>query len=173
MVKLRRKKADVQKQKIVLLHGNTQLTDIMRGMLSSFGVHNVYEVKDIDWAHDLLHRIRPTFAIVDYKLSQSNGVEFVRTVRNDSQSADPQLPILMMAKHARRQHVMEAINVGVNEFLALPIHPKGFYRQVDRIINHPWSYINVSWYFGPDRRRLKDPTFNGPFRREGDFFRHR
>ena len=64
--------------------------------------------------------------------------------------------------------VIEAINAGVNEYLAKPVRPVDLFHRITALIERPRRFIKASTYFGPDRRRRQDPRFSGPWRRSTD-----
>jgi hypothetical protein len=40
--------------------------------------------------------------------------------------------------------------------------------RLHQVVDNPRPYIRSEDYFGPERRRRQDPSWTGPWRREGD-----
>ena len=52
-------------------------------------------------------------------------------------------------------------------FLTKP-HAKSVLERIHAVIYRPRPFVRTADYFGPDRRRKQDPSFNGPWRRATD-----
>ena len=63
--------------------------------------------------------------------------------------------------------VTEARDAGVTEFLIKPFSMNDLKTRIVAILKHPRTFIEVSDYFGPDRRRA-DREFYGDDQRGGD-----
>ena len=96
-------------------------------------------------------------AVVDYKMTPLNGVEFVRLVRNSPDSPDPFLPVIMLTGHADRRRIDEARDAGVTEFLVKPVTAKALIGRLQGLILTPRPFVKLDGYFGPDRRRVQRP----------------
>jgi hypothetical protein len=66
------------------------------------------------------------------------------------------------------KRVNEARDVGVNEFLSKPVTAKGVLERLNRVVENPRAFVRTPDYFGPDRRRRSDPSYEGPKRRSSD-----
>lgn len=89
----------------------------------------------------------------------------VISLRNDDNSPNPYIPIIMLTGHGDRERVCEARDAGVNVFMAKPVSAKALYERLVWMINHPLPFIRTSDYFGPDRRRKDIGPPNGVERR--------
>jgi DNA-binding response OmpR family regulator len=59
----------------------------------------------------------------------------------------------MLTGYTEYRRVAEALDAGINEFLAKPISPRDLYLRIASIIDHPRPFVRARGYFGPDRRR--------------------
>ena len=89
----------------------------------------------------------------------------VISLRNDDNSPNPYIPIIMLTGHGDRERVCEARDAGVNMFMAKPVSAKALYERLVWMINHPLPFTRTSDYFGPDRRRKDIGPPNGVERR--------
>ena len=126
------------------------------------------EARDGGTGLQLLRDNAVDLAIVDYNMFPLDGVEFTRLVRNSPDSVNPYLPIIMMTGHTGKQRVYEARDAGVTEFLAKPITAKAVLDRIQSVIWKPRAFVKTEGYFGPDRRRVEQPGFRGPYRRATD-----
>ena len=86
-------------------------------------------------------------------MEPTDGLEFVKFLRNDEKSPNPYVPIIMLTGHGDRDRVCEARDAGINMFMAKPVSAKALYERLVWMINHPLPFIRTAEYFGPDRRR--------------------
>ena len=158
----------LQSVNVLLVDDNQHMRAITSAILQSAGVRNIKEVSDGSAALDALREHSIDLAIVDFNMFPLDGVEFTRLVRNSPDSADPNLPIIMMTGHSERSRVTEARDAGVNEFVAKPITAKAVFDRIKAVVLRPRPFVKTEGYFGPDRRRVKTPNYKGPFRRSDD-----
>ncbi|MCW5725034.1 MAG: response regulator [Maricaulaceae bacterium] len=154
--------------RVLVLEDNQHMSAILRTILQGFGVRTVVEARDAADAFEMMREVNPDIALVDYQLGDVNGLEFTRLVRNSPDSPNKYLPIIMVTGHTDRARVIEAINAGVNEYLAKPVKPVDLYARLLALIERPRRFLKAPGYFGPDRRRRQDPRYQGPWRRAGD-----
>jgi two-component system chemotaxis response regulator CheY len=153
---------------VLLVDDNQHMRTIASAVLKSAGVTTVREASDGAAALHTLREYPIDLAIVDFNMFPLDGVDFTRLVRNSPDSPNPYLPIIMMTGHAGRSRVFEARDAGVTEFMVKPITAKAVLDRIQAVIFHPRPFVRTEGYFGPDRRRIQRPDYNGPRRRAAD-----
>lgn len=159
--------AGLQRVRVLVVDDNAHMIAIVKTILRGFGATQIVEAKDAIDAFDRLRNDAIDLVIVDYQMDVLDGVEFVKLVRNSSDSGNRYVPIIMLTAHSERSRVMAARDAGINEFCCKPVTAFELHRKVAAIIDRPRPYVKTSNYFGPDRRRRMDPNYHGPERREG------
>ena len=154
--------------KILFLDDNRQMRTLVRTMLIAFGFRQIWGANTTSEAQDLATDIRFDLIFVDQKLGNNSGLEFVRWLRDPDGGVTPFVPIIMISSFSERARIMDAINAGVDEFLVKPVKPVDVARRIDAVTFKRRGFIRSSDYFGPDRRRRKDPLYSGPLRRSGE-----
>jgi DNA-binding response OmpR family regulator len=154
--------------RVLIVEDNAHMSSILRAILQGFGVRQIVETRDAADAFEIMRNTNPDLALVDFMLGDVDGLEFTRLIRTASDSPNQYLPIIMVSGHTDRSKIMEAINAGVNEYLAKPVKPVDVYNRLLALIERPRRFVKGPGYFGPDRRRRKDPRYLGPFRRKDD-----
>lgn len=155
--------------RVILIDDNPHMRAIVTTLLDGFGVKTVREVCDGGEGLEALRIWPADLAIVDFKMAPMDGVEFTRQVRNAPDSRNPYLPVIMMTGHSVRTRVEDARDAGVTEFVVKPVTAKTLMERIYSVIYRPRPFMRTHSYFGPDRRRRSDPSYNGPWRRSGDF----
>jgi CheY-like chemotaxis protein len=110
----------------------------------------------------------PDLALVDFKMEPMNGVQFTRIIRTAPDSKNPFLPIIMMTGHSAVAKVKAARDAGVTEFIAKPLSATTLLNRLNAVLYKPRAFVRTQTYFGPDRRRRAEPTYQGPWRRFDD-----
>jgi CheY-like chemotaxis protein len=154
--------------KILLVDDNHHMRVLLTEILRAIGVTHVYEATDGAEALQVM-RLHPIDIIMsDLAMEPLDGIDFVRLLRNSPDSPNPMAPVIMITGHSTMKRVNEARDVGVNEFLSKPVTAKGVLDRITRVVENPRAFVRTQQYFGPDRRRRNDPTYDGPRRRSLD-----
>ncbi len=66
-----------------------------------------------------------------------NGAEFVRIVRSPGVFPFSDVPIIMLASHGERWRVVEAVRIGVNEYLRKPVSAQALLDRLTSIVAKP------------------------------------
>jgi two-component system, chemotaxis family, chemotaxis protein CheY len=160
--------ADYSALKVIMVEDNQHMRSIVNAILKGAGIRNVREAKDGAEALDLLRQYPADIALVDFNMDPIDGVEFTRMLRNAADSPNPYLPVIMVTGHSERSRVIEARDAGVNEFVVKPLTARALLNRIDSLILKPRPFIRCRNFFGPDRRRINDTSYKGPFRRNTD-----
>jgi two-component system chemotaxis response regulator CheY len=80
-----------------------------------------------------------------------DGGEFIHMIRNPKSRYNPQVPIILLTGHSEKRRVIQARDMGVNEFLCKPISAKALYDRIASIVLHPRPFIETEDYYGPER----------------------
>jgi DNA-binding response OmpR family regulator len=152
---------------VLVIDDNAYMRTLLAGVLRAIGVSAVFDAGTVDAAYRelTLHPIDLIF--VDWEMPPDSGLDFVTRVRTAEDSPNPYVPIIMLTGHADKEHVMAARDAGVHEFLAKPVSPRNVYGRLISVLNSSRSFVRVSDYFGPDRRR-REVLFEGQSKRVGD-----
>ncbi len=144
------------------------MSAIMRTILQGFGVHTIHECRNAETALDNMSVLSPDILLLDLLLGEMDGLDLAKHIRNDDDSPNKYLPIIMVTGHSERSRVLQAINAGVNEYLAKPVRPIDLFERMVSLIERPRRFVRTPGYFGPDRRRRQEAKYDGPWRRSTD-----
>ena len=68
----------------------------------------------------------------------------------------------MLTGHTHIDHVRQARDAGINEFIAKPVSVKTMMTRLVAVIEHPRPFVRTKSYFGPCRRRRGDRNIAAP-----------
>lgn len=144
------------------------MSAILRTILQGFGVRAIHECRDAETALHNLPELNPDIVLLDLFLAEMDGLELAHRIRCDDNSPNKYLPIVMVTAHTERARVIQAINAGINEYLAKPVRPIDLFERIVSLVERPRRFVKAPDYFGPDRRRRQDSAYTGPWRRATD-----
>jgi CheY-like chemotaxis protein len=151
--------------KILVVDDNAHMRKLVVTILQAFGAVQIFEAADGQHALALLRDANPDVIILDWMMEGMSGLEFAKEVRTSPNTSNPFVPIIMLTGHTAIDHVRQARDAGVNEFLAKPVSVKAILTRLIAVIEHPRPYVRTKAYFGPCRRRRSPEEYRGPERR--------
>ena len=75
-------------------------------------------------------------------------------VRSPATFPFPDVPIIMLTGHGERSRVIEAVKIGVNEFLLKPVSVKALQDRMVSVLTKPREVVKSGDYYGPVPRKL-------------------
>lgn len=161
-------KHSLKNLKVMIVDDNGNMLNLITTILLAIGVRETFEALDGETALAEFTHFKPDIIITDWHMEPMNGVEFVKKVRRGKNSPNPFVPIIMLTGHTEMSLVVEARDVGINEFLVKPISPKSLLARVTTILDGARPFIQTEAYFGPCRRRRDIGPPNGGQERRQD-----
>ncbi|MBN8531780.1 MAG: response regulator [Alphaproteobacteria bacterium] len=151
----------------VLIAEDDKITlKLLRDVLLHLGFKDIEIVEDGSAAIDVMRRKEIDLVICDWKMRPMDGLEFVKFIRNSSDSPDRFVPIIMLTGRAEVAAVMEARDVGVTEYLIKPFSVKALCERIIEVVENPRDFVIASSYKGPDRRRKESQPPDGQEKRK-------
>jgi CheY-like chemotaxis protein len=140
--------------KVLVVDDEPYMRKVVRTMLMSIGVRNVYEAGDGPAGLELIQSMEPDIVVLDWEMPGLDGPAFVRRVRSPDTFPYPDLPIIMLTGHGERSRVVEAVKIGVNEFLLKPVSSKALQDRMVAVLINPRQIMQSGDYYGPAPRKL-------------------
>jgi CheY-like chemotaxis protein len=148
---------------VLVVDDNQYTRKMIRNLLINCGVKDVYEASDGIAALDAIRSIAPDVVILDWEMPLLSGAELVRIVRSPGVFPIPDVPIIMLSGHGERWRVVEAMRLGVHEYLIKPVSAKALYDRLISILMQPRPVVQLGDYYGPEPRKLiDDPIDDAP-----------
>ena len=151
--------------KILVVDDNAHMRKLVTTILQAFGVIQIQEAENGQRAWAILREFNPDVVVMDWVMDGMSGLELVQMLRTNPQTPNPFVPVIMLTGHTSLDHVMQARDAGVNEFIAKPVSVKTMMSRLVAVIEHPRPYVRTAAYFGPCRRRRGAAEYRGPERR--------
>src|SRR5207248_24872 len=98
--------------------------------------------------------LNPDIVLLDWEMPGIDGAEFTRCVRQPEKFPYPNVPIIMLTGHGERSRVLEAVRLGVHEFLLKPVSSKALLARIVSVLSKPRAMVRRGDYYGPEPRKL-------------------
>src|SRR5580698_10317732 len=144
----------IQSLTVLVVDDNQYMRKMIRNLLVNCGIKDIYEANDGIAALDAIRSIAPDLVILDWEMPLLSGAELVRIVRSPGVFPMPDVPIIMLSGHGERWRVVEAVRLGVNEYLVKPVSAKALYDRLISIVMQPRPAVQLGDYYGPEPRKL-------------------
>ena len=148
----------IQSLWVLVVDDNQYMRKMIRNLLVNCGVKDIYEAADGIAALDAIRTVAPDVVILDWEMPLLSGAELVRIVRSPGVFPVPDVPIIMLSGHGERWRVVEAMRLGVNEYLIKPVSAKALYDRLVSITTQPRPTVQLGDYYGPQPRKLASDT---------------
>ncbi len=140
--------------KVLVVDDEAYMRKVVRTLLMSVGVRKIYEAADGPAGLELIRTMAPDVVILDWEMPGLDGPGFVRMVRSPETFPLPNVPIIMLTGHGERSRVIEAVKIGVNEFLLKPVSSKSLQDRLISVLAKPRQIVKDGEYYGPTPRKM-------------------
>ena len=151
--------------RVLVVDDNVHMRKLVMTILQAFGITQIAEAESADHAWQSLRETNPDVLVLDWVMEGMSGVDLVRMIRSNPQAPNPFVPVIMLSGHTSLEHVRQARDAGVNEFIAKPVSVKTMMSRLVAVIEHPRPYVRTGSFFGPCRRRRNIAAYQGSERR--------
>ena len=119
-----------EKKKIVLAEDNSVLSLLLKFRLEKDGYHLLI-AKNGKEALELIETENPDLILTDVMMDYVSGLEVISHVRNQLKS---KTPILVFSSSGQEEMVLNAFNLGANDFMGKPLSPNELSIRVKRML---------------------------------------
>jgi CheY-like chemotaxis protein len=140
--------------KVLVVDDEHYMRKVVRTLLISIGVRSIFEAANGPAGLDMIRNQSPDIVILDWEMPGLDGAGFVRMVRSPTTFPLPDIPIIMLTGHGERSRVIEAVEIGVNEFLLKPVSSKSLRDRLVAVLVKPRPLVKTGDYYGPAPRKL-------------------
>lgn len=159
---------DFKKLSVLVVEDTGPMRELIVSVLETLGVGRVYTATDGERGFETFRSKQPDIVIADWHMEPINGIDLTTRIRKDPMSPNRMAPIVLVTGYSALIRVAQARDAGVTEFMVKPFSANDMAKRIAYVINKPRDFIDSKDYFGPDRRRRKDPGYRGSMRRQDD-----
>jgi|ERR1700730_11143053 two-component system chemotaxis response regulator CheY len=150
--------AVIRSAKILIVDDEFYVRKTIRTLLLSMGTSDVHDVPDGGSGLSAISALDPDVVILDWQMAGMNGPEFVRRLRAPDAVAFPNVPIIMLTGHGEHARVVEAMRLGVREFLVKPVSGRALHERMASVLLNPRPMVKRGDDKGTAPRKLSRPA---------------
>jgi CheY-like chemotaxis protein len=140
--------------RVLIVDDEPSMRRVTRSLLQAIGVREIYEAADGRKGLETICSRAPDIVILDWEMPSPNGPEFMRVVRAPGKFPLPDVPVIMLTGYSERSRVLEAVRLGVNEYLLKPVSSTALLARIVSILTQPRRMMKKGDYYGPEPRKL-------------------
>jgi len=129
--------AAVRSARVLIVDREFTTRKLIRTLLLSLGVTSVHDAGDGASGLAAISVLDPDVVILDWQMAGMDGPEFVRHVRSPDSVGFSNVPIIMLTDHGEQSRVIEAMRLGVHEFLVKPVSAKALRERLASVLLSP------------------------------------
>ena len=95
--------------------------------------YEVIVARDGEEALRLAQEQHPDLAVLDWMMPKASGLEVLRAIRANSETAD--IPVVLLTARASEADVQEGLDAGANDYVAKPFSPQELASRVQSILD--------------------------------------
>jgi len=144
----------LEELRVLIVDDEISMRKVTRALLQAIGIKNFYEATNGSRGLDMICMHAPDLVILDWEMPSPNGPKFMRTVRSPGKFPLPNVPVIMLTGYSERSRVVEAVRLGVNEYLLKPVSSTALLARIVSILKKPRPIVKQGDYYGPEPRKL-------------------
>ena len=115
----------VERLKVLVVDDEPSMRKVCRALLQVIGIRDIHDAPDGRSGLQAICTHMPDLVLLDWEMPSPNGPEFMRLLRSPGTFPFPDVPVIMLTGHSERSRVVEAVRLGVNEYLLKPVSSTG------------------------------------------------
>jgi two-component system, chemotaxis family, chemotaxis protein CheY len=143
----------VRSAKILIVDDEHYTRKVIRTLLTTIGVRQIVEASDGLAGIEAIKTIAPDIALLDWEMPGLDGAGFMRVVRSPETFPYPDVPIIMLTGHSEKSRVVEAVRLGIHEYLLKPVSSQALLTRILSILTNPRPMVRRGTYYGPEPRK--------------------
>lgn len=160
---------NLERLSTLVVEDTEPMRDLITAVLERFGIGRVLHASNGNEAFGVFCEHAPDIIITDWHMNSGTGIDLVTKIRRAEESPNRVAPVIMLTGFNAASRVKKSRDSGITEYLTKPFKAEDLLKRILYVINAPRDFILNPSYFGPDRRRKKSDTYDGPLRRMSDY----
>jgi len=114
--------------RILLVDDFDTMIRIIKNLLNDIGYTNIFTARNGEQACIILEQGKVDFIISDWNMPRMTGLELLKKVRSTPKWA--RIPFLMVTAEAEKEHITEAIQSGVDQYIIKPFKQEALAQKI-------------------------------------------
>jgi two-component system, chemotaxis family, chemotaxis protein CheY len=144
----------IQRLKVLIVDDEPSMRKVTRALLQLIGIRDIHEAGDGRHGLETICARAPDLVVLDWEMPSPNGPEFMRLLRSPATFPLPDVPVIMLTGYSEHSRVVEAVQLGVNEYLLKPVSSTALLARIVAILAKPRRMVRIGDYYGPEPRQI-------------------
>ncbi|MFC1821104.1 chemotaxis response regulator CheY [Thermodesulfobacteriota bacterium] len=119
--------------KVLVVDDFATMRRIVKGVLKKIGYKSIIEAEDGSQALQELQKESIGLIVSDWNMPNMTGLELLKAVRGDDKLKAT--PFIMVTAEGQKEHVLEAVKAGVNNYIVKPFTPETFSEKLEKVFS--------------------------------------
>ncbi len=119
--------------KVLVVDDSATIRRIIKNTLERIGYNDVVEAEN---GIDALTKLKEgdiSLVLTDWNMPEMDGITLVRSIRSSDKFGS--VPVIMVTTEAEKNEVMEALQLGVNDYIVKPFTPEILKEKIEKVMN--------------------------------------
>jgi CheY-like chemotaxis protein len=143
----------IRSAKILIVDDEHYIRKVIRTLLITNGVRYIQEAADGLAGIEAIKAAVPDIVLLDWEMPGLDGAGFMRVLRSPETFPYPDIPVIMLTAHAEKSRVMEAVRLGIHEYLLKPVSSQALLTRIVSILTSPRAMVRKGSFYGPEPRK--------------------
>ena len=155
---------DLSAFKVLTVDDFSFITDLIASSLKEMGVGKVIRADGGAKAKDLILQNNGIenpnnidVLVLDWLMPEISGADLLKWIREHEKEAIRFMPVIVCSAYTSSELVEKARDSGANEVMVKPVSADKLAQRIQHVIDHPRPFVKSPDFFGPNRRRKKEP----------------
>ncbi|MCZ7643652.1 MAG: response regulator [Pseudorhodoplanes sp.] len=144
----------VTSARVLVIDDDYYMRKVIRSLLLAIGIKTFHEAANGTDGLEAICSWHPDIVLLDWEMPDMTGADFMRSVRSPGTFPLPDVSVIMITGHVERDRVVQAIRLGVNEFLGKPVSARALHDRILSIRARPRVMVQIGDYYGPEPRKI-------------------
>lgn len=159
-------KSGLSKLSVLVVDDDYTIQKLIKDILLTIGFESIASAPDGLTALELLKHKQFDLILCDWRMPRMSGIDFVKNVRSQPPSKNSFTNIIMVTGNAEISQVIEARDVGVNDYIVKPFTVRDLCNKIINLIENPRPFILSDNFKGPSRRAKEETPPDGEEKRK-------
>ncbi len=119
--------------KVLVVDDFATMRRIVKGVLKQMGLDKIIEAEDGSIALETLKKEEIGLIVSDWNMPNMSGLELLKAVKGDDGLKG--IPFIMVTAEGLKDNVLEAVKVGVTNYVVKPFTPEAFSEKIQAALN--------------------------------------
>jgi two-component system chemotaxis response regulator CheY len=120
---------------VLIVDDASAMRRILRGLLNELGFKKLREAANGQLALEELNKKKADVVVSDWNMPVMTGMDLLKAIRADDELKAT--PVLMVTAEAQQENIVQAVQAGVNNYIAKPFSAQALQKKLNKIFSCP------------------------------------